>query len=571
MKNSALRWLYAIPGRNKILILALIAAQGLFGGSGVLYAFLLRGVVDSAAAGSHSGFVRYLALAILLIVVQLGLRALIRWLTELAKSNIENIFKARLTDTILHRDYLKVSSVHSGEWLNRLTNDTVVIANGYVDIIPGLFGMAVKLLGALGMIVALEPYFAAMLIPLGGATLLFTWYFRRSLKRLHKNTQEADGKLRVFLQEWLAGLMMIRSFVAEEQTLAATKEKLTEHKSSRMKKAFFSIVCNFGFGAAMSGMVLFGVGWCGYGILKGSISFGTLTAMIQLITQIQAPFANITGYLPQYYAMIASAERLMEAESFESDASVAKSSDEIRKFYAGELCAIGLKNASFTYYPLSDEFGDTQKEDMPVVLQNLTLRIRKGEYVAFTGHSGCGKSTALKLLMCVFQPDSGQRYFEDGSGACKELTGAYRRLFAYVPQGNCLMSGTIRELVSFAAPERANDHEKIAEALKIACAWDFVSQLEQGADTMLGERGAGLSEGQMQRLAIARAIFSGSPVLLLDEATSALDAATERKLLNNLRKMTDKTVIIVTHRPAALDICDCVMEFTENGVICGDK
>ena len=173
MKNTVLKWLYAIPGRNKFLILALIAAQGLYGGAGVLYAFLLRGVVDSAAAGSYSGFVRYLVSAILLIVMQLGMRALVRWLTELAKSNIENIFKVRLTDTILHRDYLKVSSVHSGEWLNRLTNDTVVIANGYVEIIPGISGMAVKLFGALGMIVALEPYFAAILIPSGCATLLF--------------------------------------------------------------------------------------------------------------------------------------------------------------------------------------------------------------------------------------------------------------------------------------------------------------------------------------------------------------------------------------------------------------
>ncbi len=269
--------------------------------------------------------------------------------------------------------------------------------------------------------------------------------------------------------------------------------------------------------------------------------------------------------------MIASAERLMEAEGFESDASDAKSSGEIREFYAGELRPIGLRNASFTYYPLSDGVSNTQKENMPVFLRNLSLQIRKGEYVAFTGHSGCGKSTALKLLMCVFQPDSGQRYFEDRNGGLGELTGEYRRLFAYVPQGNCLMSGTIRELVSFAAPDRANDSEKLEQALRIACAWDFVSQLEQGADTMLGERGAGLSEGQMQRLAIARAVFSGSPVLLLDEATSALDAATERKLLDNLRRMTDKTVIIVTHRPAALDICDCVMEFTENGVIGSEK
>ena len=568
MNNTALKWLYAVPGRNKYIILALIAAQGLYGGSGVLYAFLLRGVVDSAAAGLHMGFVRYLVLAVLLTVVQLTLRAVIRWLTELAKSNIENIFKARLTDTLLHKDYLRVSSVHSGEWLNRLTNDTMVVANGYVDIIPGIVGMAVKFFGALIMIVALEPYFAAVLIPGGAATLVFTWYFRRFLKCLHRNVQEADGRLRIFLQERIVGMMIIRSFLAEGQTLSDTREKLADHKSARMKKAYFSNVCNLGFGAAMSGMYLFGVGWCGYGILNGNISFGTLTAIIQLITQIQVPFANITGFLPQYYAMIASAERLMEAEQFESDASEAKSAGEIRDFYTGELQAIGLKNASFTYYPASEGVESFAKEKMPVVLHNISLEIRKGDFAAFTGHSGCGKSTTLKMLMCVFRLDSGQRYFKDRNGICGELSGDYRRLFAYVPQGNYLMRGTVRELVSFSAPENAYDDDRLEQALEIACAREFVAQLEHGADTLLGERGTGLSEGQMQRLAIARAVFSQSPILLLDEATSALDAVTERRLLNNLRSMTDKTVMIVTHRPAALDICNRVMEFTENGVIC---
>jgi ATP-binding cassette subfamily B protein len=144
-------------------------------------------------------------------------------------------------------------------------------------------------------------------------------------------------------------------------------------------------------------------------------------------------------------------------------------------------------------------------------------------------------------------------------------------LFAYVPQGNALMNGTIREVVSFADPDAAYDEARLKRALQIACAEEFVSELSDGADTLLGERGTGLSEGQMQRLSIARAIFSGSPVLLLDEATSALDADTEKQLLTNLRAMTDKTVVIVTHRPAALTICDRVLDFTENGVISHDR
>ena len=170
--------------------------------------------------------------------------------------------------------------------------------------------------------------------------------------------------------------------------------------------------------------------------------------------------------------------------------------------------------------------------------------------------------------MCVYRPDSGERYYTSAEGGRHDLTGSHRRLFAYVPQGNALMNGTIRDVVCFAEPDAVHDEKRLSEALKIACADEFVSELEQGVDTLLGERGTGLSEGQMQRLSIARAIFSASPILLLDEATSALDAETEKRLLQNLREMTDKTVVIVTHRPAALTICDRVLDFTEKGVVC---
>ncbi len=569
MKNSTLGWLWSVPGNNKLHILALALVQALHGASGVLYALLLREIVDSATAQDSSGFWHGIVLIVLLVAAQLALRAVIRWLTELSKSNFENIFKGRLLNVLFRRDYLRVSAVHSGEWLNRLTNDTVVVANGYVEIMPGLAGMAVKLISALIMIIVLEPRFSAIFIPGGALLVLLTWLFRRVLKRLHKNVQEADGRLRVFLQERIGSLLMVRSFAAEAQTETEAAVNMQGHKAARMRKNSFSNLCNIGFGAAMSGMYLLGVGWCGYGILKGTISFGTLTAITQLITQIQAPFANITGYLPRYYAMLASAERLMEAESFAEDTVEALPQRELTGFY-DKLASFGLHDACFTYYPAAESTGEIDKENMPIVLEDLSLEIQKGEYVAFTGQSGCGKSTALKLLMCVYAPDSGERYYIDKDGKYGDLTAAYRRLFAYVPQGNMLMNGTIREIVSFAEPEAAYDEERVDQALKIACAEEFVAELDQGTDTLLGERGAGLSEGQMQRLAIARAVFSGSPILLFDESTSALDGETEKRLLQNLHDMTDKTVIIATHRQSVLTICDRVLEFTDKGVICRD-
>lgn len=568
MKNNAIKWLYAVPKKKKLYILALMLVQAVNGASGVLYALLLRNIVDYAAEHDKTLFWRNVVYIVLLVLAQIGMRAIIRWLNELSKATFENIFKRRLLRNILHKDFASVNAVHTGEWLNRLTNDTVVIAESYVDILPGLAGMVVKLISALIMIIALDPRFAAIIIPCGIALLILTYAFRRVLKRLHKGVQEKDGKLRIFLQEHISSLMIIRTFAAMEQTEADANEKMREHKASRMKRTRFSNFCNTGFGLAMNGMYLFGAIYCGYGILNGLITYGTLTAITQLISQIQAPFANISGYLPKFYAMTASAERLMEIEQFDDESSEPiMKLDEVKGFYKDKLKSFGLKNASFTYFPNVEDISALTKDDQPIILDGLSVDIGKGEYVAFTGHSGCGKSTVLKLLMSIYRLDGGERYITENSGEKDTLDAKWHRLFAYVPQGNQLMSGTIRDIVSFADKAGRNDDKRIASALKIACADEFVDELENGIDTLLGERGTGLSEGQMQRIAVARAIFSESPILLLDEATSALDEGTERRLLENLRSMTEKTVIIVTHRPAALEICDRVLEFTESGVI----
>ena len=566
MKNDALRWLWAVSGKQKGHIAALTLIQALHGASGVLYALLLRSVVDAAVARESALFWRSAVYIVLLVAAQLALRALIRWLSELSRAELENAFKARLLHQLLRKDYATVSAVHSAEWLNRLTNDAMVVANSMVEILPGLVGMAVKLISALVMLVVLDRRFFAILLPGGLLLLLLSWLFRRVLKRLHKNVQEQDGRLRVFLQERLAAMTILRSFAAEETTEAAAADRMEAHKSARMRKNTFSNLCNVGLGAAVQGMMLFGVLWCGFGILQGRIGFGTLTAVMQLITQIQSPFANITSYLPRYYAMLASAERLMELESYPDECeSAALPLSEVLEYYQKRFAAVELRSAGFTYYPAVERLEELTKDSQSVVLRDLSFSLRKGETVAFTGPSGCGKSTVLKLLMCLYPLDAGERLLVDSIGKTETLSSAWHRLFAYVPQGNALMSGTVREVVSFADPARAGDDEALYAALDIACA-DFVRELENGLDTPLGERGAGLSEGQMQRLAVARAMFSGSPILLLDEATSALDGETERRLLDNLRQMTDRTVIIVTHRDAALSICSRVLAFTETGI-----
>lgn len=306
--------------------------------------------------------------------------------------------------------------------------------------------MVTKMAGALVVILIMEPRFAYILMPGGILLVLLTYIFRKQLKKLHKQMQEKDGLVRIFLQEHLGSLMIVKAFGKEADSLTEAESHMNEHKKARMRK-------------------------------------------------------NLTGYLPKYFAMLASAERLMEIEAYEKD--------EVK--YIPDNSTFGLSHVDFTYLPPVITEGDTI---MPIVLKDYSLMIRKGEFVAFTGPSGCGKSTVLKLMMGLYTVDAGEVY------------GCDRSMFAYVPQGNQLMSGSIRDIITFSDKNRTGDEAGIHTALQIACADGFIAELEHGIDTLLGERGLGLSEGQMQRLAIARAIYSDRPVLLLDEATSALDAGT---------------------------------------------
>ena len=575
MRDEAAVWIWEASAGVRAKVGCLAVCQVAHGLCGVAYALMLRGLVDSAVAGDAAGFWGWAGATALLVVVQLSIRAAVRRLSELSRASLENALKLRLFDVLLHGDFGRVAAVHSGEWMNRLTNDAKVVADGVADIVPGAAGMVAKLLGALAAAIWLDPRIAVVLLPGGAALILLSFLFRRALRRLHRRIQEADGRLRVFLQERLGGLLTVRSFVAEGSALAGAGELADEHLEARMRRNRFSNLCNVGFGAVMSGAQLGAAVWCGYGILTGTMSFGTLTAMVQLVAQVQAPLANISGYLPRWYAMLGSAERLAEAEGLEGEGPAAGaerrsgkrartlSVADARALHEEGLSAVGLRDVSYAYWPATEDVSGMSKDGGPFAVADLTLEVRKGEFLALAGESGCGKSTALRLLMGAYTPDAGERYLLMRDGSRVPPGPSMRRLFAYVPQGNQLLGSTVREAISLGDPDALGDDARLWEALRVACADAFVSELECGLDAPLGERGAGLSEGQTQRLAVARAVFSGSPILLLDEATSALDAATEARLLENLRSLSDRTVVVVTHRPAALEMCDRVVRFEE--------
>ena len=544
-------WIWRVSAGSRWEVLLLLILNVIKGSSGVALAWTLRNMIDKAVARDGAGFLRQGGLFLAVILLQLLLGALIRRTHEHASATLENRLKKRLFETLLYKDYASVTKVHTEEWMNRLVSDTVVTANAIVSIVPQASGMLVMLVSAVGAVLVMLRAAVWAIIPVGVAISLMGYLFRKRLKAMHKDIRQADGKVRVLLSERLSELMIVRSFRREQTAVRQGEAAMEVHRAARMRRNRFSNLASFAYGLLMRSLYAGAAVYCGYGILQGTVSYGTFAAVLQLVGQIQTPFANLSTYIPQYYAMIASVERLMEAEAFPDDCPQGQlEQKEIDRIYQNAFRGLRFDGVSFAY---------PDREERTRVLNNVNTEARKGEIVAVVGPSGQGKSTLIKLLLCLYPVDRGERWLQLASGEVP-LTSAYRGLFAYVPQGNRIFSGTIREAVTF-GDEGVKD-EEIWRALDVAAA-DFVRELPEGLDTCLGERGAGLSEGQLQRLAIARAVLSGHPILLLDEATSALDEATEERLLENLRRMTDRTVLIVTHRPRVREACDRVWEVSE--------
>ncbi len=547
VKNPAISWIFGVSGKLKLGVLLLVLLNSAISISAVAFALVLREAIDGAVSGNKMVFLKFVIILGLIMVGQIAARGVIRFLDEYVRSGMENVIKTRLYETILSRKYSAITAFHTGELLNRITNDAVVVADGFVQIIPGIIAMLVKLVGAAAVLFVLDYRFSVIFFAGGGLVLIFTTLFRRVMKKLHKDVQAADGVLRSYLSENLGSLMVLKTFGAERKSIDTSKKYMDKHRFMRMKRNKFSNICNVGFGLVMNGGYIFGLCWCSFGILHGSITYGTLSAVLQLVDQLWAPLANMTGYLPKFYGMLSSAERCMELESLEEEHVERQFSREYCRELYKDMTSIECKNITFRY------------ED-DIILENADISIGKGELITIMGNSGAGKSTLLKLLLAIYEPEKGTLEIKTDKESYA-LTEKYRKMFAYVPQGNFLMSGNVTSTIASLDDTNADvDMGKVKAVAHIACADTFVERLENGYDTFIGERGMGVSEGQAQRLAIARALYTDAPVLLLDEATSALDEQIEKKVLKNIRELTDKTVIIVSHRKAVHEVCDrCVV------------
>lgn len=543
--KSTLKWIYRAAKKQLVPIILLIFGNAGLAVSGVLFALTTRGVIDGAATGEKEVFIRQTLLLLGIILSQLLLRIFCRNTEVRIQAKLEISYKTRLLHTIISREYQSVSAYHSGDLLNRLTSDITIVSEGVTTILPNLMALLTRLGGAFTVLVILEKNFAVIFTACGILWVVVTRLLRGIMIRLHKSVQETDGRVHSFLQEVVESLLVIKVFEAAEQIEAKTTNLLQDNYQAKMKRQTASILANTGFSFVLQAGYLLAFGWTTYRLYLHSISFGTLTAILQLVGQVQIPFANMNGLLPKFYGCIASAERLIELEQLAGESKPKEPVLDIDQLYH-KLAAIEFNKLSFQYG--QRESGGT------LVLDQASLTIDKGDFAVISGISGSGKSTLLKLLLGVYQATEGAINLQTAGGTSIRPGQTTRGLFAYVPQGNLLLSGTVREAVTFIREAAAD--EEIMEAARISCADKFIRELPQGLNTVLGEKGYGLSEGQIQRLAITRAILSDAPVLLLDEATSALDEATEAKLLKNIKGMENKTCIIISHRRGVLSVCN---------------
>lgn len=557
------RWIKSVTGHEirRVWLLCLTKCSSALIAVG--YALLMQKTVDAAVARDAAAFWPALALFAAALLVQVALMAASKWIAESAQARIENALRAHACGNILKAGRLPKDQA-TGEIATILTSDATYVAESLVSILPEASSMAVRAVAALALMFSVAPALAALFVVAGSICVGLSLLMRRWLKHLHTTAQEAEGSMRARLQEVLESLVIIRSFGASKKAMNDLGGLMVKQLQARERRAGGKTASSAVFNLAMQASYLAGFGYGCWGILTGRVSYGTLMALVQLVGQIRSPFASLSGLFPQIATMSASCARLRSLDAGKPQWKTPLPGSTFSK--------LSFRDVEFSY-----------PNGLPV-LNGFSAEVKNGDFVAITGASGIGKSTMLMLALGMEDPQCGTVEVEY-SGAepqaikASDLTPG---TFAYVPQGNMLMSGSIRDAVTLAdqidtrdqsrnaskpceqteTPSGREPHseiERLKDALYAACADSFVNELPSGVETMLGEKGSGLSEGQMQRLAVARAVYSGSPVLLLDECTSALDPKTEREMLDRMRNL-GRTVVIVTHRPAALDVCDWVIE-----------
>ncbi len=479
-----------------------------------------------------------LLIAILASQVTLGLFA--RWIRALLGVKAQNRMRRRLFTHLLESEWQGLNARHSGDVLNRLERDVSDVVSALTETLPSLLAVIIRLLGAFVLLYSMDAKLAVLAVVILPISILLSRLYIRKMRALTREVRHTDSRIQSTLQESIQHRMVIKTLERENtqthQLETIQDELFRQVKRRTLFSTFSSGTLNAGF--AMCYLVTFI--WGVARLHEGTITYGMMMAFIQLVGQIQGPFRDMTRFVPVLINALTAGERLMELEEVP-----AEEAPEPHRF--AHPTGIRLDHITYSY-------GEGKRQ----VIRDLSFDFTPGSSTAILGETGAGKTTLIRLILALMKPAEGRITFYDTHGEEAPCSPATRCNLVYVPQGNTLFSGTVRDNLLLGNPQATE--EEMKEVLHDACA-DFVFSLPDGLDTRIGEMGTGLSEGQAQRIAVARALLRQGRILLLDEATSALDPATERTLLENLTRkhLAGRTLLFITHRPAVVDACTQVI------------
>lgn len=560
-----IKWMgsYAKPA-VPFLIFSIIV-NIIFAVIGIYNVTVSKSLIDSAISGDSEATIRWLIIMLSITLISMLSTPVTSFMSTHSSTKLTQNIQRKIYQHIQCSDWLEQSKFHSVSLLTRVTSDVSNISSAILGTIPSLVSLTVTLVGSFYTLISWAPSIAFAAVFIGPFLILVGKYFSRKLKDLYKEAQEEDVKYRSFMQESIQNIMIVKTFCMEKINMHRLVEIQNNKYKIAMRNTKLSVMTSMSMSFCSSIAYFTIFTWGVLNIAKGVSTYGTFTGMLQLYSKVQAPFSSLASMIPGLISTIAAAERLMEIEAIP----VEKMADEKELDDIGSLevalDSISSKVSSTFNKPniVFDNVSFAYKANNNI-LNNINLTIDAGETIAFVGPSGEGKTTMIRLILSLINPTKGNVLLSERN-LVKEINRNYRELISYVPQGNTLFSGSIRDNLKYGNPYASDD--EIKAALKNACALDFVNELEDGLDTMIGEKGVGISEGQAQRIAIARSFLRERPILILDEATSALDPETEVNVLKAVRALPTKpTCIIITHRPSALNICNRIMKLEKGHI-----
>jgi ATP-binding cassette subfamily B protein len=470
----------------------------------------------------------------LLVLCDFALNISSIWVRNILGIKAQNRMQQQMLDRILRSEWHGKETRHSGDVLNRLEIDVSSVVNFLTETIPNTLSVLALFFGAFFYLFSMDKILSFIIIAIIPVFVAVSKIYVGQMRRLTRKVRDSDSKVQSVLQETIQHRMLIKTLESDSAMVDKLENTQSELRHNVVKRTLFSVFSNLilNFGFALGYLIAFL--WAAIRMSAHTLTFGGMTAFLQLVNKIQGPARNLTKLVPAFVNVFTAAERLMELE----ENPLEEQGDPI-ELHAP--CGIRLKNVSYAY----------DKEDGNVI-DALDFDFYPGSCTAILGETGAGKTTLVRMILALIHPQNGTIEIYNKRVA-RELSPRMRCNFVYVPQGNTLMSGTIRDNLRLGKLDASD--EEIDEALHNSCA-DFVLDLPEGLNTLCSEQGGGLSEGQAQRIAIARALLRDRSIMLFDEATSALDPDTERQLLHNILANHNKTIIFITHRPAVVDYCD---------------